>query len=72
MPPFFHCPRSGIFRLADHHGKNVIIFFFPKADTSGCTKAVAFSELKALFGLLIPVIRISKDTPENRPNSGQA
>jgi thioredoxin-dependent peroxiredoxin len=27
-----------LFRLADHRGKKVVLFFYPKADTPGCTK----------------------------------
>ena len=67
--PLFSLPTDqGSFKLAEHHGKNVIIFFFPKADTSGCTKeAVAFSELKAEFEAANSlVIGISKDTPEKQ------
>ena len=67
--PLFSLPTDrGMFRLAEHHGKNVIIFFFPKADTSSCTKeAVAFSELKAEFEAANSlVIGISKDTPEKQ------
>ena len=67
--PLFSLPTDqGFFSLAEHHGKNVIIFFFPKADTSGCTKeAVAFSELKAEFEAANSlVIGISKDTPEKQ------
>jgi len=30
--------KSGSFDLAALRGKNVVIFFFPKADTPGCTK----------------------------------
>ena len=67
--PLFSLPTDqGFFRLAEHHGKNVIIFFFPKADTSGCTKeAVAFSELKAEYEAANSlVIGISQDTPEKQ------
>ena len=67
--PLFSLPTdTGAFNLADHHGKNVIVFFFPKADTSGCTKeAVAFSALKPEFDAANSiVIGISKDTPEKQ------
>ena len=67
--PLFSLPTdTGAFNLADHHGKNVIVFFFPKADTSGCTKeAVAFSALKPEFEAANSlVIGISKDTPEKQ------
>jgi len=36
--------------LADFKGKNLVLFFYPKADTPGCTKeAIAFSALKPAF-----------------------
>jgi thioredoxin-dependent peroxiredoxin len=44
-------------------GKSIILYFYPKADTSGCTsQAIAFSSLKSQFeaaGAL--VIGVSKD-----------
>ena len=37
---------KGKFYSKDHIGKNLVLFFFPKADTTGCTKeAVSFSNL---------------------------
>ena len=30
--------KSASFDLAQQRGKNVVVFFFPKADTPGCTK----------------------------------
>jgi peroxiredoxin Q/BCP len=30
--------RAGDFQLSNLHGKRVVIFFFPKSDTPGCTK----------------------------------
>lgn len=58
----------GLFTLSEHLGKNVIIFFFPKADTSGCTKeAMAFSALQAEFEAANTlVIGISKDSAEKQ------
>jgi len=36
--------------LADFKGKNLVLFFYPKADIPGCTKeAIAFSALKPAF-----------------------
>jgi len=36
--------------LKDFAGKNVVLYFYPKADTPGCTKeALAFSRLRAEF-----------------------
>ena len=59
---------QGLFTLSEHLGKNVIIFFFPKADTSGCTKeAMAFSALQAEFEAANTlVIGISKDSAEKQ------
>ena len=55
----------GHFTLSDYRGKNVVIFFFPRADTSGCTKeAISFTNLLAEFDAANTiVIGISKDTP---------
>ena len=37
---------QGKFYSKDHAGKNLVLFFFPKADTTGCTKeAKSFSDL---------------------------
>ena len=37
--PDFELPSTGetIFRLSDHRGKNLIIYFYPKDNTPGCT-----------------------------------
>lgn len=41
---------GGTVSLADYAGKLLILYFYPKADTSGCTKqALAFSALKSDF-----------------------
>lgn len=67
--PLFSIPTdTGTFNLADHSGKNIVLFFFPKADTSGCTKqAIAFSALEAEFEAANAVIiGISKDTPQKQ------
>ncbi|MEK9925071.1 MAG: redoxin domain-containing protein, partial [Alphaproteobacteria bacterium] len=49
--PSFTLPTdTGSFSLADQNGKKMVVFFFPRADTSGCTKeAIAFSELLDQF-----------------------
>ena len=54
---------TGTFDLADHGGRNVVVYFFPRADTSGCTKeAAAFSSLLREFEAAnCIVIGISKD-----------
>ena len=59
---------QGKFYSKDHIGKNLVLFFFPKADTTGCTKeAISFSNLINEFGdLNTIVIGISKDTVEKQ------
>ncbi|HEX2536683.1 MAG TPA: peroxiredoxin [Pseudolabrys sp.] len=50
--PAFALPRDGGGKvsLKDFKGRNLVLYFYPKADTPGCTReAVAFSKLKAAF-----------------------
>ena len=50
--PDFALPTDGggHARLADFKGKAVVLYFYPKDDTSGCTaEAIAFSGLKPEF-----------------------
>ncbi len=51
--------------LGDFVGKLVVVYFYPKADTPGCTnEAIDFTALKAEFDALgIAVLGISKDPP---------
>ena len=63
--PQFTIPTdTGSFSMAEANGP-VVVFFFPKADTPGCTKeSIAFSQLKSEFDALnTAVIGISKDKP---------
>lgn len=55
----------GWFSLTEQIGKKVVVFFFPRADTSGCTKeAMQFSALDDAFAKKnTVVIGISKDGP---------
>ena len=59
---------QGKFYSKDHAGKNLVLFFFPKADTTGCTKeSISFSNLiKEFEDLNTIVIGISKDTVEKQ------
>jgi len=42
--------EGGEIGLKDYRGKKVVLFFYPKADTPGCTlESIAFSKLKADF-----------------------
>jgi len=50
--PAFTLPRDGneTVSLKDFKGRNLVLYFYPRADTPGCTReAVAFSRLKAAF-----------------------
>jgi peroxiredoxin Q/BCP len=50
--PAFSLPRDGggELSLADFKGKKLVLYFYPKADTSGCTvEAMDFSRLKQRF-----------------------
>jgi peroxiredoxin Q/BCP len=50
--PAFTLPRDGGSKISlkDFKGRNLVLYFYPKADTPGCTKeAVAFSNLRAAF-----------------------
>jgi peroxiredoxin Q/BCP len=51
--PEFTAPANGgaSVSLADYRGKNVILYFYPKDDTPGCTReACAFRDNFAAFG----------------------
>ena len=41
---------GGTVSLSDFKGQKLVVYFYPKADTSGCTReAIDFSRLKAAF-----------------------
>ncbi|WP_425038834.1 peroxiredoxin [Primorskyibacter sp. S187A] len=66
MAPDVTLPRDGgeMVRLADLRPSKVVLFFYPRDDTSGCTKeAIAFSALKADFEAAgAQIFGISKDS----------
>jgi thioredoxin-dependent peroxiredoxin len=50
--PGFILPTDdgGTVSLSDFKGQKLVVYFYPKADTSGCTReAIDFSRLKAAF-----------------------
>lgn len=53
--------------LADFSGKNVVLYFYPKDNTSGCTKeACSFNEnLPKFDGIKAVVFGVSPDTVES-------
>ena len=65
--PDFSMPSngSGSVSLADFAGRYLVLYFYPKDDTPGCTKeAIGFTESKAEFDALnTAILGVSKDTP---------
>jgi thioredoxin-dependent peroxiredoxin len=50
--PPFHLPRDGggMISLSDFSGKKLVLFFYPRADTPGCTReAIDFTRLRDDF-----------------------
>ncbi len=65
-PPFSLPDQNGeVVSLADFAGKWVVLYFYPKDDTPGCTtEACQFSEgIEAFSGLDAVVLGVSPDTP---------
>ena len=56
--------NGGNFRLSDMKGETVLVYFYPKDDTPGCTaQACSLNEnLKSLERLGVAVVGISKDS----------
>ncbi|MFI5415443.1 MAG: peroxiredoxin [Candidatus Lutacidiplasmatales archaeon] len=66
--PEFEGPSSlgGRFKLSEHQGHPVVIFFYPKASTSGCRiETNAFQALHTEFQKRhVTIVGVSVDTPE--------
>jgi len=65
--PAFRLPRDGggTVSLSDCSGKKLVLFFYPRADTPGCTKeAIDFTRLSSAFAEnQTAVLGISADAP---------
>jgi peroxiredoxin Q/BCP len=63
--PGFRLPRDGgsTVSLSDFAGKKLVLFFYPRADTPGCTKeAIDFTRLSHAFGEIgTAVLGVSAD-----------
>lgn len=67
--PDFVLPGDGgsEIRLSDFRGKTVVLFFYPKDNTSGCTvEAIDFTALKPEFDVIdVVVLGMSPDSPKS-------
>jgi thioredoxin-dependent peroxiredoxin len=66
--PAFRLPRDGgqTVSLADFSGRKLVLFFYPRADTPGCTKeAIDFTRLQSKFAEShTAVLGVSADPPK--------
>jgi peroxiredoxin Q/BCP len=66
--PAFRLPRDGgsTVSLADYSGKKLVLFFYPRADTPGCTReAIDFTRLSGAFAESgTAVLGVSADPPK--------
>ncbi len=62
----FALPATGdtVFKLSEHRGKNVVVYFYPKDNTSGCTlEGQEFRDLYPDFGKADTiVVGVSRDS----------
>ncbi|MBQ1540507.1 MAG: peroxiredoxin [Caulobacteraceae bacterium] len=64
--PAFDLPtENGRVRLSDFAGRKLVLYFYPKDDTAGCTtEAKGFTEAAAEFAAAgATVVGVSKDSP---------
>lgn len=70
--PDFSLPATGgvTFQLSAHQGKPLVIYFYPKDSTPGCTtEAGQFRDLHAQFAKLgCPVYGVSRDSLKSHEN----
>ena len=66
--PAFRLPRDGggTVSLSDFSGKKLVLFFYPRADTPGCTKeAIDFTRLSGAFAeSQTAILGVSADPPK--------
>jgi len=66
VAPKFTAPTDGggSLKLADLRGKKVVLYFYPKDDTSGCTKeAIAFRDARGDFAAAgAEIVGVSRDS----------
>ena len=68
--PAFRLPRDGgdTVSLSDYSGKKLVLFFYPRADTPGCTKeAIDFTRLASAFAeSQTATLGVSADSPRTQ------
>jgi thioredoxin-dependent peroxiredoxin len=66
--PAFRLPRDGgdTVALSDYAGQKLVLFFYPRADTPGCTReAIDFTRLAGAFAASqAAVVGVSADSPK--------
>lgn len=68
-PPFDLLDQHGNrVRLEDFRGRTLLVYFYPEADTPGCTRQSCFvrDALQDLGGLDMDVVGISPDEPDKQ------
>jgi peroxiredoxin Q/BCP len=67
--PAFAAPGTGdrTIRLADYKGRNLVLYFYPKDNTSGCTaEGLDFKAKHAQFKRLgAAILGVSRDSPKS-------
>lgn len=70
--PDFTCQtaENTVWQLAEQRGHHVVLYFFPRANTPGCTtESEAFRDLDPRFGALNTlIVGISRDKPKALAN----
>ncbi len=68
--PAFRLPRDGgdTVSLSDYSGKKLVLFFYPRADTPGCTReAIDFTRLASAFAeSRTAILGVSADSPRTQ------
>jgi len=70
VPDFHAAATGGDFRLADQRGKTVVLYFYPKDNTPGCTtEAMNFRDQHEAFEAAgVAVFGISRDSLKSHEN----
>ena len=68
--PLFELPDqyNNIIKLSDYRGQKLLVYFYPKADTPGCTKQACSvrDAMPDLTKLSVAAVGISPDKPEKQ------